>query len=457
VQTIQEAQRALQSGATNARSLTERCLAAAKSEGGEGLRTFLRLNEATALARADEIDALRRRSAELPPYAGIRISIKDLFDAQGEVTTAGSVVLKSAAPAKTDAPAVTRLRAAGFIIIGRTNMTEFAYSGVGLNPHYGTPKNPYERSRGRIPGGSSSGAAISVADGMAFAGLGTDTGGSCRIPAALTGLVGWKSTAARVPREGVLPLSPTLDSIGWLTRSVSCCAILDAVVAGNKPAVSLKRASLRSFRFAVPQTLVFEDIEPTVATAFEHALKRLSEAGATINPIAFKELHELSEINSKGGFAAAESYAWHRRLIETHGEQYDPRVRVRILRGAAQTTADYTELVQARRRLIDDVSSWIYDFDAILLPTTPIIAPTFDEVATDHDYTRLNLLLLRNPSIANFLDLCAVSLPCHEPDKAPVGLMMITARGHDEHLLTVATEAERALTPGSTGKFPGPA
>ena len=198
-------------------------------------------------------------------------------------------------------------------------MTEFAYSGVGLNPHYGTPKNPYERSRGRIPGGSSSGVAISVADGMAFAGLGTDTGGSCRIPAALPGLVGWKST---MPREGVLPLSPTLDSIGWLTRSVSCCAILDAVVAGNKPAVSLKRASLRSFRFAVPQTLVFEDIEPTVATAFEHALKRLSEAGATINPIAFKELHELSEINSKGGFAAAESYTWHRRLIETHALEY---------------------------------------------------------------------------------------------------------------------------------------
>jgi aspartyl-tRNA(Asn)/glutamyl-tRNA(Gln) amidotransferase subunit A len=448
MQTIRDAQCALLSGATSARALTERCLAAVKSEGGEGPRTFLKVNEATALARADEIDALRRRGAELPPFAGIPISIKDLYDVQGEVTTAGSVVLKNEAPAKADAAAVARLRAAGFIIIGRTNMTEFAYSGAGLNPHYGTPKNPYERSRGRIPGGSSSGAAISVTDGMAFAGLGTDTGGSCRIPAALTGLVGWKPTAERVSCEGVLPLSPSLDSVGWLARSVSCCAMLDAVVAGNTSPIEVARTSLRGRRFAIPQTLVFEDIEPAVAKAFERALTRLSQEGLIITPIPFKELGSLAGINAKGGFAAAESYAWHRELIKTRGEQYDPHVRARILRGAEQSAADYTELVQARRRLTDNVSLWIRDFDAILLPTTPIIAPTFDEITADRDFTRLNLLLLRNPTIANFFNLCAISLPCHAADEAPVGLMMITAHGHDEKLLTVAAEAERAFASG---------
>jgi aspartyl-tRNA(Asn)/glutamyl-tRNA(Gln) amidotransferase subunit A len=445
MQTIQDAQRALQSGATSARALTERCLAAVKSEGGEGPRTFLKVNEAAALARADEIDALRRRGAELPPFAGIPISIKDLFDVQGEVTTAGSVVLKNAAPASADAAAVARLRAAGFIMIGRTNMTEFAYSGVGLNPHYGTPKNPYERSRGRIPGGSSSGAAISVTDGMAFAGLGTDTGGSCRIPAALTGLVGWKPTAERVSCEGVLPLSPSLDSVGWLARSVSCCAILDAVVAGNGSLAEPARASLRGRRFAVPQTLVFDDIEPEVEKAFERALTRLSQEGSNIVPIAFKELGELAGVNAKGGFAAAESYAWHRGSIETRGKQYDPRVRARILRGAEQNDADYRELVEARRRLIDSVSLWIKDFDAILLPATPIIAPTFNEVVAEHNFTRLNLFLLRNTTIANFFDLCAISLPCHAHGEAPVGLMMMTAHGNDQRLFALAAAVEHIL------------
>lgn len=447
MQTIGSAQRALKNGATSARALSEQCLAAIARPEGEGRRTFLKVYDVAALTRADEIDTLRKRGVELPAFAGIPVSIKDLFDVRGEVTTAGSVVLGSAAPAQTDAKVVARLRAAGFIIIGRTNMTEFAYSGVGLNPHYGTPSNPYQRSRGRIPGGSSSGAAISVTDGMAFAGLGTDTGGSCRIPAALTGLVGWKPTAARVPCDGVVPLSPSLDSVGWLTRSVSCCGILDAVVAGIQPPAELAGTSLRGLRFAVPQTLVFDDVEPAVARAFERALMRLSEGGATISPAAFNELGELSEVNAKGGFTAAESYAWHRSLIDTQGEQYDPRVRARIMRGAAQTAADYIKLVQARRRLINSVSSWIEDFDAVLLPTTPIIAPTFEDVASDSEFGRINLLLLRNPTIANFFDLCAISLPCHMPGDAPVGLMMMAASRRDEQLLMIAAAVETIVAP----------
>lgn len=447
MKTIQDVQRALLSGATGARALTEQCLAAIKAAGGEGSRTFLKVNETAALARADEIDALRKRGATLPGFAGIPISVKDLFDVESEVTTAGSIVLKDAAPAAADAAAVARLRAVGFIVIGRTNMTEFAFSGVGLNPHYGTPKNPYERWRGRIPGGSSSGAAISVTDGMAFAGLGTDTGGSCRIPAALTGLVGWKPTAARVPCAGALPLSPSLDSVGWLAHTVACCAILDAVVAGNTPPTRLTHGSARGLRFAVPRTLVFDDIEPAVAQAFERALAQLSEAGATISSIAFKELGDLSGVNAEGGFTAAEAYAWHRKLIEVRGEQYDPRVKARILRGATQTAVDYIELVQARRRLMAEVSPWIGEFDAVLMPTTPIIAPSFDDVEADVDFARINLLLLRNPTIANFFDLCAISLPCHMPDNAPVGLMMMAANGHDERLLATAAAVEHEWAP----------
>jgi aspartyl-tRNA(Asn)/glutamyl-tRNA(Gln) amidotransferase subunit A len=353
--------------------------------------------------------------------------------------------LKAFAPAAADATAVARLRAAGFIFIGRTNMTEFAYSGVGLNPHYGTPKNPYERSRGRVPGGSSSGAAISVTDGMAFAGLGTDTGGSCRIPAALTGLVGWKPTAARVPREGVLPLSPSLDSVGWLARSVSCCALLDAVVSGDALPSDIKQTNVRGLRFAVPSLLVFDDVEPAVARAVERALSRLSEAGAIISQIPFKELNVLSEVNAKGGFTAAESYAWHRKLIESHGEQYDPRVRTRILRGATQTVDDYAALVEARRSLITEVASWIGEFDSVLMPTSPIIAPTFDEVTTDTEFTRINLLLLRNATFANFFDLCSISLPCHRHGEAPIGLMLMAANGHDKCLLATAAAIEREL------------
>src|ERR1019366_577298 len=264
----------LAAGRSSSRALVRACLARIDDARGEGGRTFLYVDRAAALARAEAVDALRARGVTVPPYAGIPISIKDLFDITGQVTRAGSIVLAERAPATMDAVSVERLRHAGFVLICRTNMTEFAFSGVGLNPHYGTPLNPWERSRGRIPGGSSSGAAISVTDGMAFAGLGTDTGGSCRIPAALTGLVGWKPTAERVSCEGVLPLSPSLDSVGWLARSVSCCAILDAVVAGNGSLAEPARASLRGRRFAVPQTLVFDDIEPEVEKTFERALTR---------------------------------------------------------------------------------------------------------------------------------------------------------------------------------------
>jgi aspartyl-tRNA(Asn)/glutamyl-tRNA(Gln) amidotransferase subunit A len=225
--TIAEAAAALASGRTTSRALVETALDRIADPAGEGARTFVRTYPTQARASADAIDALRRANRAPSPFAGIPVSLKDLLDVAGEPTPAGSVVLADAPLATAHAPVVQRLLAAGLIPVGRTNMTEFAFSGVGINPHYGTPRSPYGRQAdgsGRVPGGSSSGAAVSVSDHMAFAAIGTDTGGSCRIPAAFCGVVGYKPTQRRVPRDGVLPLSTTLDSIGPLARTVACCA-----------------------------------------------------------------------------------------------------------------------------------------------------------------------------------------------------------------------------------------
>src|SRR5438132_1011923 len=209
-------------GGGKSRGLVEQCLARISDQSGEGGRVFLKIHAADALAAADFYDRRRAHGAAPSPFAGIPVSIKDLFDIAGDVTTAGSVALRDAKAAEHDAPAVARLRAAGFIPVGRTNMTEFAFSGIGINPHYGTPLSPYDRSSGRIPGGSSSGAAVSISDGMALGALGTDTGGSCRIPAAFCGIVGFKPTASRVPTQGAFPLSASLDSLGTLAPTVAC-------------------------------------------------------------------------------------------------------------------------------------------------------------------------------------------------------------------------------------------
>src|SRR6266436_10049227 len=270
------------------RALVDQCLERIKDAAGEGPRTFLKVYGEDARMAADAYDALRRHGAAPSLFAGIPVSVKDLFDVAGDVTTAGSVALRHAPPATRDATAIARLRAAGFIPIGRTNMTEFAFSGLGINPHYDTPLNAYDRRAGRIPGGSSSGAAISVTDGMAFGALGTDTGGSCRIPAALCGIVGFKPTAVRVPTAGAFPLSTSLDSIGPLAATVACCAALDAALAGA-PMSDLPSFPLAGLRMALPQTMVLENVEPTVARAFETALSALRKAGARIDDIALRE------------------------------------------------------------------------------------------------------------------------------------------------------------------------
>ena len=428
----------LASGRTTARALAEACLDRIADPDGEGPRAFVSVNREGALKAAQAQDDLRQAGAAPSPFAGIPISVKDLFDVAGEVTAAGSKVLKDNAPATADAPAIARLRRAGFVLLGRNTMTEFAYSGLGMNPHYGHPRAPFERAEGgRVSGGSSSGGAVAVADGMAHAAL-----GSCRIPAAFCGITGYKPTASRVPREGAFPLSTTLDSIGPIARSVACCAALDAILAGVEPAPLAVRP-VKGLRLLVPTTVALDGLDPEVAKAFEAAVEVLARAGAHIVSAPFPEFGEVATINSKGGFSAAESYAVHRRLLAEKADAYDPRVAGRIKRGAEQSAADYVELVAARPALIAPAAARLAGFDPLVMPTVALLPSKIADLATDDDaYGRANLLALRNPTLINMIDGCAISLPL---PGAPVGLMLAGAPGTDQSLFAVAAGVEAAL------------
>jgi aspartyl-tRNA(Asn)/glutamyl-tRNA(Gln) amidotransferase subunit A len=432
----------LAAGRSTSRKLVGAALERIADAKGEGARAFIRVDREAALAAAEASDKLRGYGVVPSPLAGLPISIKDLFDIAGQRTLAGSTALRDAPLAKADAPVVARLRAAGAVIVGRTNMVEFAYSGVGANPHYGTPGNPADRSR--VPGGSSSGAGVSVADQMAVIALGTDTGGSIRIPAALCGVTGFKPTQYRVPRDGGVPLSTGLDSFGPLGPSIACCAISDAVLAGE-PVVVPAPLPLAGLRFAVPKNYVLDGIDATVARAFERALKTLSARGAKISEINFPALDQLATVNAAGGFAPVEAYAWHRKLLAERRGDYDPRVASRIEPGSKMTAADYIALLQGRRALIASAKKTTAPYDAVLMPTVPIVAPKQSELAADADYFRLNGLILRNCALGNFLDRCAASIPIQQPGELPVGLMLMGEHGGDHRLLSVAAAAETAL------------
>jgi aspartyl-tRNA(Asn)/glutamyl-tRNA(Gln) amidotransferase subunit A len=443
--TIAQAASALAAGSATATQLVEDALDRIGDPAGEGGRAFVGVQAAQARAAARAMDALRGAGRAPSAWAGIPISIKDLYDQAGEVTRAGSVARDDASPAAETAPSVARLERAGFIVLGRTNMSEFAFSGLGVNPHYGTPRSPWDRATGRLPGGSSSGAAVATADGMGFAGLGSDTGGSCRIPAALCGIVGWKPTAQRVPLAGALPLSSTLDSLGPLARSVACCAVLDSLMAGEDPADAAAGLPVRGLRLAVLEGYVAEGWDSHVAAAFDRALSRLSAAGALVERLRVPELADIPAANATGGFAATEAWAWHRDLVARKRAAYDPRILVRILRGERMLAADYVELVQARARIGAAIARRTAPFDAVVMPTCPLIPPAIAEVEDEAEYGRINLLLLRNPSVANFLDRCAISIPCHRPGDPPVGFMLMGERMGDRRLLAVAEAVEAAL------------
>ncbi|MBS0453924.1 MAG: amidase [Proteobacteria bacterium] len=430
----------IRAGTHSASTEMERAVGIARSPDCEHVFTRTMFEHAQAQADATGPDQ---------PLAGLSVSIKDLFDIAGQPTPAGSVVLSHAPAAIEDAPAVARLRAAGGVVIGRTNMTEFAFSGVGVNPHHGTPANAAVKSdRGpHVPGGSSSGAAVSVATGAAFVGLGSDTGGSIRIPAALNGIVGFKNTARLVPTRGALPLSTTLDTACAMTRSVRDAVLVHEILSARTVTPTAK--PLAQCRFAVVKELFQDALEPAVASAFEDALRSLRDAGASIEEISLPPLADLPAINATGGFSAAESYAWHRQLLERSFAGYDPRVAQRIVKGADMRAFEYLDLVQARAHWIRRMETALQEFDAVLSPTVPVTAPPVADVAPgierDDAFFRLNGLLLRNPSVVNMLDGCAISLPCQAPGAAPVGLMLWHAALHDDSILGIALQTEALL------------
>jgi len=432
----------LATGRTTSRALVEAALARITDPAGQGSRVFVRVYDKAARAAADAQDRLRAAGYVASSLAGIPISIKDLFDVAGEVTLAGSRALDDAAPATTDAPVVARLKAAGAVIIGRTNMTEFAFGGVGINPHYGTPGNPYDR--GLIPGGSSAGAPISVSDGMAAVAVGTDTGGSVRLPAALCGLVGFKPTQYRVPRDGAIPLSTTLDSVGPIGVSVACCALTDAIMAAEA-AVVPATVPTDGLRLGIPQTVMLDDLEAPVAAAFERAVSALSRAGARITELPLPMLAEYAQIHTTGGLSPVEAFAWHEKLIERRGRDYDPRVRVGIERGREMTAIEYIRLLEARADFIGRFDAETAGFDALIMPTVPLTAPPIAAFARDEDYFRLNARLAGNTRLVNFLDRCALTLPIEPPGTPPVGLMVVGRRGEDRRLLAMGSGMETVL------------
>ena len=434
----------LAAGRTTSRALVETALARIAEPAGEGACAFMKVYADSARADADQADRLRKAGIVRSVVDGLPISVKDLFDVGGDVTRAGSKLLANAPPAPADAPAVARLRAAGAVIVGRSNMVEFAFGAVGTNPHYGTPKNPYDRKTGRVPGGSSSGAAVAVADGMNVMGLGTDTRGSIRQPAALCGISGFKPTARRVSRQGAFPLSYTLDSVGPLANTIACCAAYDAVLAGESDA-ALKELPARGLRLLLPRSSAIEDLDAGVAKAFEASLAAMSRAGAVIEERKVPAFDRQAEYFRNGGFAASEAYAIHQRWAARFGE-YDPRVAKRVTLGKDIAAWEHVELVLMREAYVKEIGALMAPFDAYLIPTAPCVAPTIAEAsASDEAYFRWNARILRNTGLANFLDGCAATLPCQAPGDAPVGLMVCGVAMSDRHVLAAACAVEGVL------------
>jgi aspartyl-tRNA(Asn)/glutamyl-tRNA(Gln) amidotransferase subunit A len=435
--------RALREGHTTAALQIQQSLSVAQSAACAS--TFRSLNP-SALAQA------KAASPDLP-LAGLAISVKDLFDVAGEVSASGSTAMAGNPPATQDAVAVARLKAAGGVVLGRTHQVEFAFSGMGVNPHFGTPVNPLalqvDPHTPRIPGGSSSGAAVSVASGAVFIGLGSDTGGSIRIPAALCGLVGFKPTARDVPTQGAVPLSHTLDSIGALTRSVRDAILAHEILSAES--VPQHSKALKDCHFAVAQSVMLDALDADVARNFEASLQAISGAGAKITRIALNEIAELGSIQARGGFSAPELLSWMMPagLWPARQAEFDPRVAQRIAMAEHMTAIDYVRLQLARQQWMLQVSKALQGFDGVLSPTVPLVAAPIAHVAPgaerDAEFFRINALMLRNTSVVNLLDGCAISLPNQPQGGLPTGLMLWHGAHQDGAVLRLAGQIEQQL------------
>jgi aspartyl-tRNA(Asn)/glutamyl-tRNA(Gln) amidotransferase subunit A len=406
-------------------------------------KVYTKLYKQEARLAADAADARRKAGISLGPLDGRIVSIKDLFDVAGETTLAGSVILRDTAPAIADAPIVARLRRAGAVITGKTNMSEFAFSGIGINPHYGTPGCAADPDR--IPGGSSSGAGVGVGEGTAEIAIGTDTGGSVRIPASLNGCVGFKPTARRVPKEGAYPLSYALDSIGPLARNVADCAATDAIMAGAEPR-PLAPMDVAGLRIGVPRGRLFTQTEEMVASAFEDNLARLERAGARIVDIDIEDLLEaMGGLMADAPLVAIEAAAVHADHMGFDDKLFDPLVITRIRMGATMPAAGYIRLMRARDELIARMDARLAAWDVVALPATATSALPIAELEADFDrYMKANVLMLRNTTWGNQFDLTGISLPMQGLAR-PAGMMFVTRNGHDRRLLNVAAGIEPVL------------
>ncbi|MBY0361552.1 MAG: amidase [Phreatobacter sp.] len=429
---------------TSVRDALEASLARIDDPSSDGRVTYTKVYAERARAEADAADARAKAGVKLSPLDGWVISIKDLFDVAGEVTTAGSTILRSRPAASADAPTVARLRQAGVVIVGKTNMSEFAFSGIGINPHFGTPGNAADKSR--VPGGSSSGAGVSAAEGTARMGLGSDTGGSIRIPAALNGCVGFKPTYGRIPLEGAFPLSYALDTIGPLAKTVADCAATDAVLAGEQP-WTLTPAPLAGLRLAIPRGRLFGQMEPEVEQAFEASAARLTRAGARVSDISIEDLlQELADAMAKAPFVAMEAAAVHAEWMEDRARDFDPRVLARVRIGAKAAAPDYIRLVNKRAELVARMRDRLADIDALILPTTPIRAPKIsDLIASDDQFWTANGLMLRNTTVGNVFTFTGISIPCPQVKGLPVGFMLTALAGQDRRLLRMAAAVEKVF------------
>jgi len=427
----------------SARKRLDAALARIDDPAGEGARACLTVYREAARAAADASDARHRAGVSLGPLDGTLVTLKDLFDVAGEVTRAGSKVLADEGRvAAADAPVVQRLRAAGAVIVAKNNMSEFAFTGVGTNPHYGTPGNPADRQR--APGGSSSGAGVSVIDSMTEIAIGSDTGGSVRIPASLCGVVGFKPSRQRVPTEGAFPLSYTLDSVGPLAKTAAECALADAVMAGEAP-WTVHPAPLAGLRIGVAQGMPLENLDDTVAARFPAALERLKNAGVRLTDEQLPLFDDMGRVLARASILVAEVYSIHGERLAERGDGVDPIVRGRIEKGRDIAAADYIWSMRERARLIRAMDARLADLDVLAMPATATVAPRFDEVAEPKAFMARNALLLRNTTIGNFFDLCAVSVPMPRDGGMPCGLMLLARNGHDRHLLRIAAAVEKTF------------
>lgn len=444
IQNVIDIGRKLRATRLSSSALVGECFETLDATGTEAGKIFLKTYRDEARSMAEWLDDGRKRGISLPMLAGVPVAIKDLFDVKGEVTRAGSQVLDANAPADDDAAIVRSLRRAGMLVVGKTNMTEFAYSGLGVNAHFGTPLNPNDSEFERVPGGSSSGSAVAVARGIVPVAVGTDTGGSCRVPAAFCGIVGFKPTSTRVLREGCVPLSHTLDCIGPFANDVSSIAVMDSILSGGDGA-DVDSFPEGGIRLGVLEGYVTDEMDEGVSRAWQSVLTRLSQRGVRLTPVSIPQLGELPRINAKGGYVGADAYAWHRNYLETRGEFYDPWVRARFEAGRSQSVDEYIQLANERSRLRALVAEKHALFDALILPTVQIVPPKIADLEDPERSRSTNLLCLRNTAVGNFLDLPAISVPCHEAGALPVGAMLYGMTGNDRHLLSVARGLEQVI------------